>query len=53
MDGKHGLWGIFTHWPPLTELVQETWLCDQFEHRPSDQGHRGAFPYLGRAADGA
>jgi hypothetical protein len=53
VDGKYGPWGILTHWSALTEFVQETWLCDQFEHRTSDQGYRGAFPYLGWAPDGS
>ncbi|MGW2384946.1 DUF6304 family protein [Streptomyces sp. NPDC001658] len=46
-DGKKGPHGILTIWPRHTEFVQETWLCDQFEHRTSDRGYRNAFPYRG------
>lgn len=44
-DGKHGPDGIFAIWPRRTELVQETWLCEEFEHRTADRGYRGPFPY--------
>ncbi|WAZ25030.1 DUF6304 family protein [Streptomyces cinnabarinus] len=46
-DGKHGPRGIFEIWPRHTEFVQETWLCEQFEHRTSDRGYRGPFPFRG------
>jgi hypothetical protein len=39
--------GILTIWPLHTEFVQETWLCEQFEHRTSDRGYRGLFPFRG------
>ncbi|MFI9168390.1 DUF6304 family protein [Streptomyces lincolnensis] len=45
VDGKHGPTGIFEVWPSQTELVQETWLCDQFEYRTSHHGYRGPFPF--------
>ncbi|WP_210571807.1 DUF6304 family protein [Streptomyces sp. GESEQ-4] len=44
VEGKHGPRGIFAIWGDLTEFVQETWLCDQFEHRATG-GYRGPFPY--------
>lgn len=44
VDGKHGATGIFALWQDLTELVQETWLCPEFEHRGSHGGYRGPFP---------
>ena len=44
VDGKHGPTGIFAVWDHLTEFVQETWLCDQFEQRTSNAGYRGPFP---------
>lgn len=44
-DGKKGPNGILTIWPRRTEFVQETWVCEQFEHRTSDLGYRGRFPY--------
>lgn len=47
VDGKHGPHGIFAVWHAQTELVQETWLCEEFEHRTSDHGYRGPFPYRG------
>ncbi|WP_261719814.1 DUF6304 family protein [Streptomyces sp. FZ201] len=43
-DGKHGRHGIFTYWPLRTGFVQETHLCDEFEHRAPDHGYRGGFP---------
>ncbi|NNN34616.1 hypothetical protein HLK59_30505 [Streptomyces sp. S3(2020)] len=46
-DGKKGPNGILTIWPRHTEFVQETWICDQFEHRTSDRGYRGPFPFRG------
>ncbi|MFJ8535420.1 DUF6304 family protein [Streptomyces sp. NPDC093591] len=46
-DGKHGPHGIFAIWQERTEFVQETWLCEEFEHRTSNRGYRGPFPYLG------
>ncbi|MDN3021825.1 DUF6304 family protein [Streptomyces sp. S.PB5] len=46
-DGKKGPNGILTIWPEHTEFVQETWVCEQFEHRTSDRGYRGPFPYRG------
>ncbi|MCL7429719.1 DUF6304 family protein [Streptomyces sp. YS415] len=46
-DGKKGPDGILTIWPRHTEFVQETWLCEQFEHRTSDRGYRGPFPFRG------
>jgi hypothetical protein len=46
-DGKKGPDGILTIWPERTEVVQETWVCEQFEHRTSDRGHRGPFPFRG------
>ncbi|MFJ9152019.1 DUF6304 family protein [Streptomyces sp. NPDC102270] len=33
VDGKHGPTGVFALWQDLTEFVQETWLCPEFEHR--------------------
>ncbi|MGP4007685.1 DUF6304 family protein [Streptomyces sp. 4N124] len=45
VDGKHGPRGIFAIWDDLTEFVQETWLCDQFEHRTTG-AYRGPFPYV-------
>lgn len=47
-DGKYGSQGIMTIWEHLTEFVQETWLCEQFEHRTANRGYRGPFPYRGR-----
>ncbi|MFE6170636.1 DUF6304 family protein [Streptomyces sp. NPDC056464] len=44
-DGKKGPRGILTIWPQHTEFVQETWLCDQFEHRTSTWGYRSEFPF--------
>ncbi|MDV7220845.1 DUF6304 family protein [Streptomyces prunicolor] len=44
VDGKHGPTGIFAVWQELTEFVQETWLCGEFEHRAGDTGYRGSFP---------
>lgn len=44
VDGKHGPTGIFALWQDLTEFVQETWLCEEFEHRTSKAGYRGSFP---------
>lgn len=46
-DGKKGPNGILTIWPEHTEFVQETWVCEQFEHRTSDRGYRGPFPFRG------
>ncbi|WP_063801575.1 MULTISPECIES: DUF6304 family protein [Streptomyces] len=46
-DGKQGPHGIFAIWQERTEFVQETWLCEEFEHRTSDRGYRGPFPYRG------
>ncbi|QNP69377.1 hypothetical protein IAG44_07960 [Streptomyces roseirectus] len=43
--GKHGPDGIFACWDRLTEFVQETWLCGEFEERTGSPGYRGAFPY--------
>ncbi|MFJ6081131.1 DUF6304 family protein [Streptomyces sp. NPDC092369] len=45
VDGKKGPHGIFAIWPERTEFVQETWLCEEFEHRIGDRGYRGPFPY--------
>ncbi|MET7735394.1 DUF6304 family protein [Streptomyces sp. NPDC005402] len=47
-DGKYGPHGILTIWSRRTEFVQETWLCERFEHRTSDRGYRGPFPFRGR-----
>ncbi|MEV6837042.1 DUF6304 family protein [Streptomyces sp. NPDC051133] len=44
VDGKFGAHGIMETWEARTELVQETWLCEQFEHRAPGQGYRGTFP---------
>jgi hypothetical protein len=44
VDGKHGPTGIFALWQDLTEFVQETWLCPEFEHRGRHGGYRGPFP---------
>jgi hypothetical protein len=44
VDGKHGPQGIFALWPQLTEFVQETYLCGEFEPRGAHAGYRGAFP---------
>ncbi|WP_328751524.1 DUF6304 family protein [Streptomyces sp. NBC_00285] len=44
VSGKHGPTGIFALWQDLTEFVQETWLCPEFEHRGSHKGYRGSFP---------
>jgi len=44
VDGKHGPTGIFAVWQELTEFVQETWLCGEFDHRAGDTGYRGSFP---------
>ncbi|KUL43485.1 hypothetical protein ADL12_07800 [Streptomyces regalis] len=46
-DGKHGPHGILAIWQERTEFAQETWLCEEFEHRTSDRGYRGPFPHLG------
>ncbi|MET8975230.1 DUF6304 family protein [Streptomyces sp. NPDC004539] len=43
--GKHGPDGIFAVWDRLTEFVQETWVCGEFEERVGNPGYRGAFPY--------
>ncbi|MGW3287141.1 DUF6304 family protein [Streptomyces sp. NPDC001002] len=45
VDGKHGPHGILTIWQSRTEFVQETWLCEEFEHRTGDVGYRGRFPF--------
>lgn len=45
VDGKKGPRGIFTIWDELTEFVQETWLCGEFEDRTGDWGYRGRFPH--------
>ncbi|MEG8280597.1 DUF6304 family protein [Streptomyces sp. AHA2] len=44
VDGKHGPQGIFALWPQLTEFVQETYLCGEFEPRGAHGGYRGTFP---------
>ncbi|MEU0729919.1 DUF6304 family protein [Streptomyces sp. NPDC006140] len=44
VDGKHGPRGIFALWPAHTEVVQETWLCGDFEPRGAHAGYRGTFP---------
>ena len=44
VDAKHGPTGIFAIWDDLTEFVQETWLCPEFEHRGTHKGYRGTFP---------
>ncbi|WP_256726952.1 DUF6304 family protein [Streptomyces acidiscabies] len=44
VSGKHGPDGIFACWDLLTEFVQETWVCGEFEQRVGDPGYRGAFP---------
>ncbi|MFF0889543.1 DUF6304 family protein [Streptomyces sp. NPDC003456] len=44
VDGKHGPLGIFALWPQLTEFVQETYLCGEFEPRGAHGGYRGPFP---------
>jgi hypothetical protein len=44
VDAKHGPTGIFALWDDLTEFVQETWLCPEFEHRGNHKGYRGSFP---------
>lgn len=45
VSGKHGPDGIFACWESLTEFVQETWVCEEFEERVGNPGYRGAFPY--------
>ncbi|MET7473252.1 DUF6304 family protein [Streptomyces sp. NPDC005648] len=47
VHGKHGPHGVFAIWDELTEFVQETWLCEQFEHRGPEAGYRGSFPLQG------
>lgn len=44
VEGKVGPHNIFDVWDDHTEFVQETWLCEQFEHRRDGQGYRGSFP---------
>ncbi|MEV5354601.1 DUF6304 family protein [Streptomyces sp. NPDC086081] len=44
VDGKHGPRGIFALWPALTEFVQETHRCGEFEPRGTHGGYRGTFP---------
>ncbi|MER7561990.1 hypothetical protein ABTZ93_03375 [Streptomyces sp. NPDC097941] len=44
MDRKHGPTGIFAPWQDLTEFVQETWLCPEFEHRGPHGSYRVPFP---------
>ncbi|MEM1180171.1 MAG: DUF6304 family protein [Acidobacteriota bacterium] len=38
VDSKEG---IFAVWDRLTDFVQETHLCDQYELRPKGRGYRG------------
>ncbi|MGX9884851.1 DUF6304 family protein [Streptomyces sp. NPDC002276] len=44
VEGKYGPNNIGDAWEKLTEFVQETWLCGEFEQRPADAGYRGSFP---------
>ncbi|WP_141207640.1 DUF6304 family protein [Streptomyces griseorubiginosus] len=44
VEGKSGPHNIFDVWDRRTGFVQETWLCEQFEHRSDHQGYRGSFP---------
>ncbi|MFI0515183.1 hypothetical protein RKD19_001776 [Streptomyces canus] len=44
VEGKRGPGNIFDVWEDLTEYVQETWLCPEFEHRGTHEGYRGPFP---------
>ncbi|WP_430378538.1 DUF6304 family protein [Streptomyces sp. B1-3] len=44
VEGKSGPHNIFDVWDHRTGFVQETWLCEQFEHRGDHQGYRGSFP---------
>ncbi|WOX13568.1 DUF6304 family protein [Streptomyces sp. N50] len=45
VEGKRGPDNIFDAWDSLTEFVQETWLCGEFEHRSTTHtGYRGPFP---------
>lgn len=48
VEGKYGPDNIFDAWDARTEFVQETWLCEQFEHRTTPAGYRGPFPYRAR-----
>lgn len=34
-------WDLFALWPSITESVQETHLCPQWEARPAGRGYRG------------
>ncbi|WP_262056532.1 DUF6304 family protein [Streptomyces sp. STR69] len=45
-DARPGPDGVLDAWNEHTEFVQETWLCEQFEHRATTRhtGHRGPFP---------
>lgn len=38
VNGKHSLFAI---WDTMTEFVQETYLCPEFEHRLPGTGYRG------------
>jgi hypothetical protein len=38
VSGKYGLFAI---WPTMTEFVQETYLCPEFERRQPGAGYRG------------
>lgn len=44
VKGKRSPGSIFDVWDERTEFVQETWLCEEFEHRIGDRGYRGPFP---------
>jgi hypothetical protein len=34
-------WEMFALWPSLTESVQETHVCAEWEARPAGRGYRG------------
>ena len=37
----HSKWDLFKLWPSMTETVQETHLCPEWEPRPVGRGYRG------------